>query len=159
MFKITQTNDKIQITENISTGIRVFLFLLGLLPCLAAYELLIKPGWTGFTIITLFFLIISLGAIAVSFGFIGAAILGMNQSVTFDLAARTITHRYATAVNSLRTKRYSFHDIAKSEIREHDWDTGPRTYSLEIYFKDKHKILMGNFASRKEAESVLEQIH
>lgn len=158
MPTVTQTNDKIVITETMSTGIRVFLFLLGLLPCLAAYELLIKPGWTGFTIITLFFLIISLGAIAVSFGFIGAAILGMNQSVTFDLAARTITHRYETAVNALRTKRYSFNDITKSEVREHNWDSGPNTYSLEIYFKDKHKILCGNFPSRAEAEEVLKYL-
>lgn len=159
MSKITQINSKIEITETMSTGIRVFLFLLGLLPWLAPYELLIKPGWTGFHISTLVFLIISLGAVAISLGFIGAAVFGMNQIVTFDLAAHTITHRYATAVNPWRTKRYSFYDIAKNEIREHDWDTGPRTYSLEIYFKDKHKILMGNFTSRKEAESVLEQIH
>lgn len=159
MPNVTQTQDRIEITESVSVGLRIFLFILGLLPWLAPYELLIKPGWTGFSIITLFFLIISLGAIAVSFGFISAAIFGMNQTVTFDLASRTITHRYATAINPWRTKRYSFNDITKSEIREHDWDTGPRTYSLEIYLKDKHKILIGNFASRKEAESVLEQIH
>jgi len=142
-----------------STGVRVFLFLLGLLPWLAPYELLIKPGWTGFHISTLVFLAISLGAIAVSLGFIGAAVFGMNQTATFNLSTRTITHRYETAVNALRTKNYSFNDISRSEVREHDWDSGPNTYSLEIYFKDKHKILCGNFSSRKEAEEVLNQIH
>ncbi|HNA89171.1 MAG TPA: hypothetical protein PK989_07695 [Anaerolineales bacterium] len=158
MPTVTQTNDKIVITETMSTGIRVFLFIMGLLPWMAPYELLIKPGWTGFSLMTLVFVGISLGAIAVSFGFIGAAIFGMNQTTTFDLNARTITHRYETAVNALRTKRYSFNDITKSEVREHNWDSGPNTYSLEIYFKDKHKILCGNFSSRAEAESVLHQI-
>jgi len=159
MSKITQSNGKIEITETMSTGIRVFLFLLGLLPWLAPYELLIKPGWTSFSLMMLFFVAISLGAIAISFGFIGAAVFGMNQTAVFDLTARTITHRYETAVNALRTKRYSFNDMTKSEVREHNWDSGPNTYSLEIYFKDGHKILCGNFASRKEAEAVLNQIH
>lgn len=158
MPTVTQTENKIVITETMSTGIRVFLFIMGLFPWLAPYELLIKPGWTGFSLMTLVFIGISLGAIAVSFGFIGAAIFGMNQTTTFDLNARTITHRYETAVNALRTKRYSFNDITKSEVREHNWDSGPNTYSLEIYFKDKHKILCGNFSSRVEAQSVLHQI-
>ena len=158
MPTVTQTENKIVITETMSTGIRIFLFIMGLLPWMAPYELLIKPGWTGFSLMTLVFVGISLGAIAVSFGFIGAAIFGMNQTTTFDLNARTITHRYETAVNALRTKRYSFNDITKSEVREHNWDSGPNTYSLEIYFKDKYKILCGNFSSRAEAEAVLHQI-
>ncbi len=158
MSKITQTNDKITITETMSIGIRVFLFIMGMLPWLAPYELLIKPGWTGFSLMTLVFIGISLGAIAVSFGFIGAAIFGMNQTTAFDLSARTITHRYETAVNALRTKRYTFNDITKSEVREHNWDSGPRTYSLEIYFQDGHKILCGNFSSRKEAEEILKYL-
>jgi hypothetical protein len=158
MPTVTQTNGKIEITETMSTGIRVFLFIIGLFPWLAPYELLIKPGWTGFSLITLVFVGISLGAIAVSLAFIGAAIFGMNQTATFDLNARTITHRYETIVNALRTKRYSFNDISRSEVREHNWDSGPNTYSLEIYFKDKHKILCGNFPSRAEAQSVLHQI-
>jgi len=159
MSKITQTNDKIEITETMSTGIRVFLFIMGLFPWMAPYELLIKPGWAGFHISTLVFLIISLGAIAVSIGFIGAAVFGMNQTATFDLTTRTIIHRYETAINALRTKRYSFNDMTKSVVREHDWDSGPRTYSIEISFKDGHKILCGNFSSHKEAEAVLNQIH
>lgn len=120
--------------------------------------MIVKPGWTGFNIATLFFLIISLGAIAVSFEFIGAAVFGMNQTTSIDLSACAITHRYETAVNALRVKRYSFRDITKTEVREHDWDTGPRTYSLEFHFKDKHKILCRSFSSRKETEDVLNQI-
>jgi hypothetical protein len=155
MPNITQTEDKIEIVETMSTGIRIFLFVIGLLPWLAPYEFFVKRQWHEFSFVMIFFILISVGAIAVSFGFIGAAVFGMNQTITFDLKNQTITHRYETAINALRTKRYTFRDIAKTEVREHDWDSGPRTYSLEIYFKGNHKILCGNFSSRKEAEDIL----
>ena len=159
MTHLTQIEDKIEITETMSTGIRIFLFLMGLLPWLAPYEFFVKRQWNEFSFVMIFFILISLGAVAISFGFIGAAVFGMNQIITFDLKNQTVTHRYETAVNALQTKRYNFRDITKTEVREHDWDSGPRTYSLEIYFKDGHKILCGNFSSLKESEEVLNQIH
>jgi hypothetical protein len=155
MANITQTEDKIEIVETMSAGIRIFLFLIGLLPWLAPYEFFVKQQWNEFSFVMIFFILTSLGAIAVSLVFISAAVFGMNQTTTFDLKNQTVTHRYETAVNALRTKRYTFRDIAKTEVREHDWDSGPRTYSLEIYFKGNHKILCGNFSSRKEAEDIL----
>lgn len=158
MPSATQAENKIEITETMSTGIRVFLFIIGLFPWLAPYELLIKPGWTGFSVMTLVFFAISLGAIVVSLAFIGAAFFGMNQTTAIDLSTRVITHRYETAVNALQTKRYSFRDIVKTEVREHDWESGPNTYSIAICFKDNHKIMCGNYSSRKEAEAVLNQI-
>lgn len=158
MPNITQTEDKIEIIETMSTGIRIFLFVVGLLPWLAPYEFFVKYQWNEFSFAMVFFILISLGAIAVSFGFIGAAVFGMNQTTTFDLKHQTVTHRYETVVNALRTKRYTFRDITKTEVREHDWDSGPRTYSLEIYFKDRHKILCGNFSSRTEAEEILKYL-
>ncbi len=92
-----QKDGQIQFTEQMSTGLRIFLFLVGLFPWMAPYELLIKPGWTGFHVTTLFFVIISLGAIAVSLAFIGGAIFGLNQMLTIDPASRTITHAYESA--------------------------------------------------------------
>ncbi|MFZ5818268.1 MAG: hypothetical protein ACOYYJ_00060 [Chloroflexota bacterium] len=159
MQTMTQTEARLEFTETLSTGMRVFLFILGLFPWLAPYELLIKPGWSEFSLVMLFFLSISLGAIAVSFGFIGAALFGLNQTIIFDLKDQTVTHRYESAVNALRTKRYAFRDIIKTEVREHDWENGPDTYSLEIHFADGHKILCGDFSSRQEAENIQTQIH
>jgi hypothetical protein len=107
MPTITQTEDKIEIIETMSTGIRIFLFVMGLLPWLAPYEFFVKRQWSEFSFVMIFLILISLGAIAVSFGFIGAAVFGMNQTTTFDLKNQIITHRYETAVNTLRTKRYA----------------------------------------------------
>ncbi|MBI5840342.1 MAG: hypothetical protein HZB19_09590 [Chloroflexi bacterium] len=132
MKETVETNDRIEFKERTSTGLRVFLFVVGLLPWFAPYELLIKPGWNGFHWLTIFFVVISLGAIVVSFGFIGGAIFGMNQTLTFNSQTRTITHAYETAVTSLREKRYAFRDVNKIEISTHDWDTGPSTYGLKI---------------------------
>lgn len=153
-----QAEDKIELTETMSIGIRVFLFIVGLFPWIVPYEFFIKHHWNRFSLAMLFFLVISLGAVSVSLAFIGEALFGLNQTITFALSARTVTHHYETAINALRTKRYSFHDITKIEVHEHDWDTGPHTYSLEIHFKDRHKLLFGNFSSRKEAEDVQMQI-
>ncbi len=152
MKETVETNDRIEFKERMSTGLRVFLFVVGLFPWFAPYELLIKPGWSGFHWLTIFFVVISLGAIAVSFGFIGGAIFGMDQTLTFNSQTRTIIHAYKTAVTSLREKRYIFHDVDKIEISTHDWDTGPSTYGLKITFADKHKVFAGDFPGRDEAE-------
>ncbi len=158
MKNVIQTETHIEFTETMPIGMRVFLFVFGLFPWLAPYELLIKPRWSEFSLLMLFFIILSLGAISVSVGFIGGALLGLDQTVIFDLKKQTIAHKYKTAFSALRTKHYSFGDITKTEILEHDWDNGPDTYSLEIHFLDRYKIRCGDFPSRKEAENIQFQI-
>jgi hypothetical protein len=115
MQNTTQTETRIDFTEIMSTATRVFLFILGLFPWLAPYELLIKPGWSEFSLAMLFFLVISLGAIAVSLGFIGAAVFGMNQTVTFELTARSITT--ATKQQSLPYEQDATHSTTLSNLK------------------------------------------
>jgi hypothetical protein len=98
---------QIQFTEQMSTSLRIFLCLVGLLPWMAPYELLIKPGWTGFHVMTILFIIISLGAIAISLAFIGGAIFGLDQTLTIDPARYIITHAYESAVIPLRVRKYT----------------------------------------------------
>ena len=155
MQSMTRTGTKIEFTETMSTGMRSFLFAIGLFPWIAPYEFFVKYQWREFSWATLFFLFISLGAVSVSVGFIGAALFGLNQTITLDLSARTITHRYENVIQTLRTRHYPFRDIVKAEVREHNWESGPDTYSVEIRFTDRHKILTGDFSSRTEAEDVL----
>jgi hypothetical protein len=153
-----QKNGQIQITEQMSTGLRVFIFLVGLLPWRAPYELLIKPGWTGFHLTTIFFIVISLGAIAVSLAFIGGAIFGLNQMLTIDPANRTIIHAYESAVIPVRVRKYSFEQLQNIEIMMHTWDSGPSTYGLKFTFSDGHKTEPGAFDSQEEAEKMKEKI-
>ena len=149
---------QIQFTEQMSTGLRLFLFLVGLLPWMAPYELLIKPGWTGFHVITIFFIIISLGAIAVSLAFIGGAIFGLNQTLTIDPANRLITHAYESAVIPLRVRKYTFNQLKSIEIMTHDWDSGPSTHGLKFIFTDGRQTEPGTFYSQGDAEKMKEKI-
>ena len=158
MSVIIQNNERIEITEQMSTGLRVFLFIIGLLPWMAPYELLIKPSWTGFNLFTLFFLAISLGAIAVSLAFMAGAIFGLNQTLTIDLVRRTITHAYESTVTPLRVRKYSLNQLKSIEIMTHDWDNGPSTYGLKFTFKDGHKTEPGTLESKIEAEQLKEKI-
>lgn len=158
MSVVIQNNERIEITEQMSTGLRVFLFIIGLLPWMAPYELLIKPGWTGFKLFTLFFLAISLGAIAVSLAFMAGAVFGLNQTLTIDPVRRTITHAYESTVTPLRIRNYSLNQLKSIEIMTHDWDNGPSTYGLKFTFTDGHKTEPGTFESKMEAEQLKEKI-
>jgi hypothetical protein len=158
MEQITQTADRIEFTERMSAGLRVFLFVVGLLPWLAPYELLIRPGWTGFSIFTLFFLVISLGAVTVSLAFIGGAIFGLNQTLMFDRSSRVITHAYESTLVPLHVKKYSFTQLKSIEIAEHDWDSSPSTYGLKFTFSDGHHTEPRSLSSREEARQWKEQI-
>lgn len=158
MEQIVQTGNRIEFTERMSAGLRVFLFVVGLLPWLAPYELLIRPGWTGFSIFTLFFLVISLGAVAVSLAFIGGAIFGLNQTLTIDRARRTITHAYESTAFPLKVRTYAFGQLQSIEIVEHNWDNGPSTYGLKFTFRDGHHTEPGSLSSREEARQWQERI-
>jgi hypothetical protein len=158
MDPIVQTDNRIEITERMSTGLRVFLVVLGLFPWIAPYELLIKPGWSGFNLSTLGMSVISLGAIAVSLAFIGASIFGLNQTLTIDRTRRTITHAYEAVAIPMQVKTYSFGQVQSIEIVEHDWESGPSTYSLKFTFNDGHHTATGSLSSCEEAMQWKEKI-
>jgi hypothetical protein len=158
MEQITHTERRIEFIERMSTRMRVFLFVVGLFPWIAPYELLIKPGWTGFNLFSVFFIVISLGAIVVSLGFIGGAILGLNQTLIFDADSRIVLYRYETSITKLREKSYSFRDISSIEVYAHDWESRPASYGLRIVFSNKRKVNVGDIAEKNEAESYRDTI-
>jgi hypothetical protein len=154
MQEIKKTNSQIEFIETMSTGMRIFLFVCGLFPWIAPYELLIKPGWDGFNLFTFFFLIISLGAISVSLGFLGGAILGLNQTLCFDAVTRIALYKYENTLMNLREKRYPFREITSIEIYTHEWESRSNTFSLQITFSDKRKVQVGDIFEKAEAEKI-----
>jgi hypothetical protein len=159
MSTVHENNMQIGFTERISPGTRAALFVLGLLPWLAPYELLFKPRWEGVGTAMLFAVIISLGAIAISLAFIGCAIFGLDQTLIFDLKTKTVLHRYQNTVTSLRTKRYTFREIRQIETYIHEWESRPNTYSLRILFSDGRKTNVGGFSEQAEADQMRERLH
>jgi len=159
MSTVHENDMQIGFTERISPGARAALFVFGLLPWLAPYELLFKPRWDAFGIALLFAIAVSLGAIAISLAFMGGAIFGLDQTLTFDLNTKTILHCYQNTVTSLRAKRYTFREICQIETYIHEWESRPNTYSLRILFSDGRKITVGGFSDQVEADQMRERLH
>lgn len=136
-----------------SPAFRLVLALIGLFPLVAPYELLIKPGWRDWlNPFFLFFLAISLGAMAVSVGFILAGLAGLSQRICFDIPARMLIYESDSVLIRFRQVRYRFADVEQIEIIEHDWSEGPTTYNLQVKLKPGAKIEFGDWGLRVEAE-------
>ncbi len=158
MHQITEANGQIEFIKRMSTGLRIFVFVVGLFPFLAPYELLIRPGWQGFSPLLLPFIIISLGASIIGITFMLAGILGLNQRLVFDAKRRITLYAYETSVTPLREQRYPFPEVGHIAIITHDWDSGPSTYSLQVTFADNRKVDVGQFTEKGEAEQYLSRI-
>jgi hypothetical protein len=158
MAGVIEADRQIQINEHVPAGARVFLFVVGLCPWIAPYQLLIKPNWTGFDFKTLFFSVISLGAIAVSLFFLVAALFGLNQTLTIDAKMRTIIYTYESAIAHLREKIYSFSQLKSIMTVTHGWTDGPSSHGLKFIFADGYKTEPGSFASLDEAHTLKSKI-
>lgn len=156
MDTIEQTADTLEFRGSLSPIVRGLLLLFGFIPLLAPYELLIKPDWDGsLGIVTLFVLVISLGAISVSIFFFNAAIFGRSQHFRFDASDRVLSYRFKTAVNPFREERYDFSQIEALEIKANEWESRPDTYDIHLAIRDKREMAFGDFSSRPEAERYL----
>jgi hypothetical protein len=138
---------------------RIILFLFGLLPLFAPYELLFLPSWKGnsadFAIISV---LISLGALAFSFVFIGSALFGAEQHITFDAGLRTIIHRSLRGLAGLREQRYPFGMAARIEVRTRERSDGPASHNIILTITQGREIEFGRFGSRDEAERHREEV-
>jgi hypothetical protein len=132
--------------------------LLGLLPFLAPYELLIRPRWQEVNLVLIVPMVISLGAVIVGATFILAGVLGLNQTLRFDSFSKSVLYTYETAITRVRRKCYDFGDVRQIEIKTTDWDSRPPTYGLRVNFADGRKVEVGYFASQQEAQDCLSRI-
>ena len=156
MDSIKHTDDKLEFVNQLSVSARIFFFLLGLVPLLAPYELLIKPSWNGrINIIMLFFFVLSIGAVSVSVLLVSAALFGRSQHFQFDALNRIVIYRFKTVVHPFREERYEFSQIEAVQIKVNEWDSRPDTYDISMKIRDKNEMKFGDFASRQEAEHYL----
>ncbi len=152
-------NDQITFSERMPTGVRILLIVFGLIPFLAPYDLLIRPGWTSFNLMLVFAIIISLGAVAVGFLFIFSGLFGLNQALHFDGSTRTIDYAYETPLIPIRRFRYQFDDVSEMKVITHDWSDAPSTYGVQVIFNDNRKTEVGSFANEIEAAEALEKVN
>lgn len=138
-----------------SARARTLFALAGAVPLLAPYELLIRPDWPDMlSIAWMLSALVSLGALVVTALLLGVAVFGLNRRVEFDAIGRVVRITDAHLLLRPRTLRLPFTGVAGIEVVCHDWSDGPSTYELRLIPADGKVVDFGDFASRKEAESV-----
>jgi len=156
MDNIKQLNNKIEFTSHLSLAARALIMIIGLFPLLAPYELLIKPSWSGkINWLMPFFLLISIGAIVLSFFIICTALFGINHYIQINSTNRIITHGYKPGVLRFCQNQYLFSEIEIVELKVHEWTDGPPTYNIGLKAIGRREIEFGGFATQEEAEKYL----
>jgi hypothetical protein len=159
MLKVVETADTLEVTSPMPVGRRVLFGLLALVPLLAPYELLLKPGWeTIFHPLFGLAALISLGALFVSGFLMWAAIAGLESRVGFDLPRRTLTTALWAPIVPLTVRTYSINDLLAVRVETTEGSDGSPSYSLQIETLDGRSLrLLGDY-DRSEVEAVQSRI-
>jgi uncharacterized protein HemY len=149
----------IEFSDRISPLVRVLIFVFGLIPLYAPYDLLLPfSRWNSFSIFLIGAVAISLGATVVSLLFMAAALFGISSTVRFDGASRIVTYSWETAVTGLRVHQHSFEDIERLAIETREWSEGPAMHRIVADLKAGRSFEFGKFNVRAEAERYLEKL-
>lgn len=156
MIEIEQTESTLELANRISPGMRVLIFLLGLVPLLAPYELLFKVRWQSiFNLIFLLALVIALGALVVSGFFMFFALAAYSRRMHFDRRIQKVVFGTSHVLKPYRERSFTFRDFSKVEIDVHDWSDGPISYSLQLHPVEGAPISIGYFQDQVQAERYL----
>lgn len=83
----------VRFEEAFGPGARAILGLAGLVPMLAPWELLVRPGGGTFEAASLLPWLVSAGALAVGQPLLGVALLGFHTTVTVDPGRGVLSER------------------------------------------------------------------
>jgi hypothetical protein len=134
------TDGRIEAVSRLTAGGRVALFLVGLVPLLAPYELLLRPRWTTFASpVFAFFLIISLGATAVSMLLMSGAFLGRSTQLVIERASRTV-RRTTRGLLRATTRSAPLEQVVSATVTRHEDSDGPDTSSLCLTLTDGSRL-------------------
>jgi hypothetical protein len=153
IITIEQTGSTIELTNRVSPGMRVLVFLFGLFPLLAPYELLFKVRWGSYANLAfLFALVISLGALAVSGFFVFFALGAYSRRMYLDHSKRSLVFGRGHVLQPYRERTYGFQEIAVVDIEAHEWSDGPTSYSLIVHMNDGSQAGIGYFDECETAD-------
>jgi hypothetical protein len=156
---IDRSSGRIAFTDRFPLVQRIALFLFGLLPLSAPYELLILPLQRGDSDVVAFIpVLISLVSLAVSILFIASALFGSEQSIIFDAGLRTIIHRSRPGLASVREQRHPFGMVARIEMRTHEGGDGPASHNIILGITKGPEVEFGHFGSKDDAERHLVEV-
>ena len=155
------TEEELFLSDNKPIRLRVFLFLFGLSPLIALYELFLRPRWKEFNLGMLPILIICAVGILMGVGLLVAAMRAENRILRFDARKKTVIYICKSPFTAMKEKKYAFHQILRAEIKTYDYegDGSFNDYGIEITFKDNKKITIGHLASKEEILLYQKKIH
>ncbi len=111
---------------------RLLLFLAGLVPFLAPYELLIRPGVPVFRLGMIPLWVIAIGATCIGTVLLAGAVLGFTKTVHFELQRRLVIVRADGILGLSHVRTYAFERLGMPGVRRDDSSEGPPDYRLEI---------------------------
>lgn len=160
MLRLVESGDRLEVTSPMTPGRRAFFFLIGLVPLMAPYELLLVPGWE--TIFHPFFAlaaIISGGALAVSAFFVWASVAGIESSAQFDRRRHTLTTLERAPIMPTRIRTAPLAELRAIELEKSEWSEGGPTYSLRMDLADGRRFkLLAGYSRPEAAEAVRRRI-
>lgn len=152
MDKITRSGRALTFDKRVHPMIRTGIFLVGLFPLLAPYELLVRIRWESYFNLSFFLaLLFSLVMAAASAFIIFIALLARDQHVRFDGDRSTLTYGWNDVLRPYRETVHRFEDLSAPELETHTWSDSPNSYDLLVTTRDGLKISFGEFSSREQA--------
>jgi len=140
-------------------GFRIVLMLLGVLPLIAPYGLLVRVDWQDY--LNPFFLLtafISAGAAVLSLFLVFAALAGLKSQLVFDRSASTLTYSFEAPVVRRTSRVYPLSAVGTVEVAERTWTDGAPTYHLRVVMNHGAVIESGSSLSRDEVEAIRTRI-
>jgi hypothetical protein len=151
---VTESLDRLDVRSPMRMGVRIVLGLMGVIPLLAPYELLVRPDWPGGGPFFAFAALVSAGAVAISVLFLMAASAGTSSRIVFDRRTATITSTVQAPVVRRTSRVFPLHDVVAVEIGVEEWSDGGPTYHVRIALRGGALLRTGGVPSRDEAEAV-----
>ena len=151
--------DRLEVRSPMRPGFRVVLLLLGVVPLVAPYELLVRAGWQDY--LNPFFLLaafISAGAAVLSLFLVFAALARISSQLVFDRSASTLTYSFEAPVVRRTSRVYPLSAVGSVEVEERTWTDGAPTYHLRVAMDDGAVIESGSSSSRDEVEAIRARI-
>ena len=156
---VLERADRLEIRSPMRPGFRLVLAVLGVLPLIAPYELLVRVGWQDY--LNPFFLLaacISAGAVVVSLFLVFAAVAGISSQLVFDRSASTLTYSFEAPVVKRTSRVYPLLAVGSVAVEERTWSDGAPTYHLRVAIDGGAVIESGSSSSRDEVEAIRARI-
>jgi hypothetical protein len=143
----------------VGRGTRIFIGLLGLVPLIAPYDLLVKARWNSyFNFPFLLVLIVSIGAVFIGAMFVFAAAFSMSIKITLDRRTQIFRHSSESPTIRNKTEEHPLSHIQRLEVRETNWSDGPPSYNLQFVMEGNKVYEVGPFNSLAEVDQTRQQV-